>query len=165
MNRVFLLDALKVFTEESVKDILLPVRQQSDDDGPPEPRPPKVYRMRLKKESESTKAAPYIIHQLITSADRQPSGEQEQGRATVRSIFCVYHEDSEEGALALLGLMERQRIDLLRTVVLENQYQLDLESGLEMLIYPDGTAPYFAGEMICTWIMPGVRREVDLGGF
>ena len=60
----------------------------------------------------------------------------------------------------LVNLMERLRISLLRKVVIGGQFQLDLEAGLETLIYPDDTAPYYAGEMISTWKLPSVEREV-----
>ena len=60
----------------------------------------------------------------------------------------------------LLGLMERLRIKLLKQVVIGERYQLDLTQGAEVLIYPDDTAPYFAGEMITTWKIPSIEREV-----
>ena len=62
----------------------------------------------------------------------------------------------------LLNLMERLRIALLRKGVIGDQFQLDRSAGLECIIYPDDTAPYFAGEMSTVWRMPAVEREVDL---
>ena len=82
--------------------------------------------------------------------------------AKVRSICCVYNDDEQEGGLMLLNLMERIRVALLRQVVIGEQFTLDLEAGLEVLVYPDDTAPYFVGEMISTWILPPVEREVNL---
>ena len=78
----------------------------------------------------------------------------------MRSIFCVYSSNEEEGALALLNLMERLRIDLLRKCVLADRYELDLETGLEGLIYPNDSAPYYMGEMVSMWKLPAVEREV-----
>jgi len=57
--------------------------------------------------------------------------------------------------------MERVRINLLKEVVIGKQYELDLDAGLETLIYPEDTAPYYAGEMISVWKIPAVRREVS----
>ena len=74
-------------------------------------------------------------------------------------MFCVYCDDEQAGALHLLNLMERLRIRLLQQVTIGQQYQLDLEAGVEMLIYPEDSAPYFAGEMSTTWKMPSVERE------
>ena len=61
----------------------------------------------------------------------------------------------------LLNLMERLRIALLERVVIGQQCTLDLQAGLETLVYPDDTAPYFAGEMVSTWKLPAVQRKVD----
>lgn len=160
MDRVTLLDQLKAFTEETIKDLILPVRQQKEDKAPPEPRAAQVYRMRLPDGTAAFKKAPYIIHQIITGSDQQPGGQRLESKAQVRSIFCVYSENEEEGALMLLNLMERLRIELLRKVVIGRQFELDLDTGLEYLLYPDDTAPYFAGEMVSMWKLPEVRREV-----
>ena len=62
----------------------------------------------------------------------------------------------------LLNLMERVRIGILKKIVIGNQFTLDKEAGLECLAYPDDTAPYYCGEMVSTWIMPSVEREVPL---
>lgn len=164
MTKVVLLESLKEFSQASTKDIILPVRQQKEDKGPPDPRAAEVYLMRLKKSDAAKKAAPYILHQVITGKDVQQEGQREIARAVIRSIFCVYNDDEQEGALMLLGLMERLRIDLLKQVVIGKQFQLDLTDGIEMLIYPDDTAPYYAGEMISTWLLPRVEREVMFYG-
>lgn len=60
----------------------------------------------------------------------------------------------------LLALMERLRIALLKQVVIGNQFALNTQAGLETMCYPDDTAPYFSGEMVSTWRLPGIQREV-----
>lgn len=159
MDRVMLLEELKAVTEDAVKDLIMPVKIQSESEEQ-QYRAAEVYLMRLPDYSAAKKKAPYIIHQAITSKDTQPSGELEAGVAVVRSIFAVYNDDGQEGGLMLLNLMERLRIRLLREVVIGRRFQLDLEAGLETFIYPDDTAPYYAGEMTTTWRVPGVEREV-----
>jgi hypothetical protein len=73
----------------------------------------------------------------------------------------VYCRDEQEGALNLLNLMERLQIELERAVVIGGQFRLDLQDeGIETLVYPDNTAPYFIGEMSTTWISRAARREV-----
>jgi hypothetical protein len=119
--------------------------------------------MRLPDSSAAQKKAPYIIHQIITGKDWQSESNREHAAATVRSIFCVYHDDEEEGGMLLLELMERLRIHLMKKIVIGRQFQLELEQGLEMLIYPDDTSPYYNGEMMSTWILPRVEREVNYG--
>ena len=160
MTKVFLLDALTPFTEEAVKDIIMPVRMQKEDKEPPQPRPAKIYQMRLTKSKSYDKAAPYIIHQVLTGRDGRDEDGRIAAQAVIRTIFCVYSENEQEGALMLLNLMERVRIELLKTVALADQYQLDLNDGLETIIYPDDTAPYYSGEMASTWNMPSIKREV-----
>lgn len=158
MTSITLLEQLKLFTEETIKDIILPVRLQKGD-SERQSRAADVYLMRLPDSTAATKKAPYIIHQLVTSKDTQLAGRQESGSSVVRSVFCVYCENEQEGALHLLNLMERLRIRLLQQVIIGQQYQLDLEAGVEMLIYPEDSAPYYAGEMSTTWKMPSVERE------
>lgn len=160
MTKNILLDRLRDFTLDATSDIIMPVKRQKDDKEDPKPRAADVYRMRLPDSKSATKKAPYIIHQIITGKDVQPTGDLEQASATVRSIFCVYNDDEQEGGLMLLNLMERLRIELLKKVVIGDQFQLDLESGLESLVYPDETAPFFAGEMVSVWKLPAIEREV-----
>ncbi len=160
MTGVILLDRLKDFTEEKTKNLLLPVAQQRGDPAPPDPRAPGVYRMRLPDGRAADKKAPYVLHQFLTRKDVQPAGKLPIAIATVRTIFCVYHQDEQEGGLALLNLMERLRIALWENGVIGKQFILDREAGLESLVYPDNTAPYYAGEMGSVWKLPPLERII-----
>lgn len=159
MTKNILLDALKLHTERAVGNILLPVAPSRGSSEPD--RPAAVYKQRLPDSASAKSKAPYIIHQIVTGSDKQVDGD-EQSSCTVRSVFAVYAEDEQEGSLMLLNLMERLRISLLRELTLNRQFQLDRKAGLETLVYPDDTAPYFIGEMSSTWIMPPVQIEVPL---
>ncbi len=159
MTKNGLLEALKAFTEKATGDLILPVRRQKTDLEEPAPRAAKVYLTRLPEMKASDKKAPYIIHSVITGRDQQSPGEKLESIAVIRSIFCVYHENEEEGGMALLNLIERLRVELLRYVVIES-YTLDLSEGLEIMIYPDDTAPYYLAEMATVWKLPPVKREV-----
>lgn len=158
-SRVDLLERLKEVTQDAIKDLILPVRIQREGEDQSY-RSADVYLMRLPDSKSATKKAPYIIHQLITGRDMQEEGRRVTSTVQVRSIFCVYSDDEQEGGLMLLGLMERLRIKLLKQVVIGERYQLDLTQAAEVLIYPDDTAPYFAGEMVTTWKIPSIEREV-----
>ena len=162
MTRTVLLECLKSFTENAVGDIIMPVRQQKEDREPPPPRPAAVHLMGLAKGAAEQKAVPYIVHQLLAGKDSQAAGSRPAAVSVVRSLFCVYSEYDEEGGLLLLGLMERLRVAMMRQVLIGKQFQLNLEEGLEALIYPDNTAPYYIGEMISTWMMPGIKREAGV---
>lgn len=159
MNAVVLLDSLKTFTEDAISDLILPVRIQKGDTEQAY-RPADVYKMRLPDSTSAQKKVPYIIHQILTGKDQQTQGQRIDANVQVRSIFAVYSDDEQEGGLMLLNLMERYRIAILKKVVIGDQFALDLESGVERIIYPDDTAPYFMGEMVTTWKMPPVQREV-----
>lgn len=156
-----LLEALKDFTERETKDLLLPVRAQKVGEKP-DPRPPDVYKMRLPDSKSADKKAPYYIHQIITGNDRQKPGEEAESFVNVRTIMCAYSQDEQEGALHLLNMSERFRIPLLRKRMIgdKGQFFLDIEEGLELFVYPDDTKPYFIGEIVSTWRMPPVEREV-----
>lgn len=161
MTRIILLERLRDFTKASTADLIMPVRLQKGDTEQTY-RPADVYLMRLPDGTSAAKKAPYVLHQLITGMDRQPQGKIVTSSAKVRSICCVYNEDEQEGGLMLLNLTERLRVALLKQVVIGKQFTLDLDAGLEVMIYPDDTAPYYVGEMISTWKLPAVEREVNL---
>lgn len=160
MTKTDLLNVLTDVTKEVTANLIMPVRIQKKDEVQMF-RAADVHKMRLPDSSAAQKKAPYIIHQIITSKDSQVSGQLVRSSATVRSIFCVYNENEEEGGLVLLNLMERLRIALLKRVVIGDRFQLDLEVGLESLIYPDDSAPYYTGEMSSTWKIPAIKREVE----
>ena len=161
MTDTILLKELCLFTSEAVQDIILPVRINKGDSQQIF-RAANVYSMRLSDSSTAKHMVPYIIHQVITGNDSQPQGHAASSSATVRSIFCVYNENEEEGGLMLLNLMERVRVNLLEQLKIGDQFQLDLKSALETLIYPEHLSPYYAGEMISHWKIPAVQREYKL---
>ena len=49
---------------------------------------------------------------------------------------------------------------MLEEGIVGKQFILDREAGLESLVYPDNTAPYYAGEMISVWKLPIIERKV-----
>lgn len=161
MTRTKLLEDLQVFTREAIKDMMLPVKLQEGDDAPQQ-RAADVYLMRLPDSAQAKKRAPYIIHQLITGKDSKQAGEKSKAVATIRSIFCVFCADGQEGGLLLLELMERLRVALLRNALLGEHFTLDLTQGVECLIYPDDTEPYYLGEMSTVWSLPRIEREVPI---
>lgn len=160
MTKVALLDALKQLITDCTKDVNLPCAVQKGDEAATS-RAPDVYRMRLPDSSAAKKIVPYILIQIVTGRDQQNEGERAKSTATARFIFAVYADNEEDGALHLLNLMELVRQRLLEQIVVADLFQLDLEEGLESLVYPDDTAPYYAGEMIGTFYLPPIHRRVD----
>lgn len=128
-------------------------------------RAPEIYKMRLKNSSEAKKVAPYIIVQYVNGMDKQPEGKNSDSTAFFRFIFCVFSDDEQEGSAMLLNVMDAVRIGLLKDVVIAGRFKLDKEASLEMLVYNEDTAPYYAGELVGTFILPPIEREVPLDGF
>lgn len=161
MTRIELLEQLREFTRESTSELIMPTAPQKTDPTP-QPRAADVFLTRLPDSRTATSKAPYILHQIMTGKDIQPEGQRASASTVVRSIFCIYNDDEQEGGLMLLNLMERFRISLLRKIVIGRQFSLDLGAGLEIMIYPDDTAPFFVGEIVSSWVLPAVEREVIL---
>ena len=158
MTRIVLLECLRDFTKEATADLIMPTKMQKSDIEQGY-RPADVYLMRLPDSSSATKRAPYVLHQLISGSDQQKENHIISA-ASVRSVFCVYNDDKQEGSLMLLNLMERLRVALLQQIIIGEQFTLDMNAGLEVLVYPDDTSPYFVGEMISTWKLSTVKREI-----
>lgn len=189
MTRVMLMEQLKAFTEETIRDLLLPVpppeyvedsvesvaEYDETESGLSEtvaeqpPRAAQVFLTALPERNSATKEAPYVLHQILKSTDICRPGELPATTIVARTVFCVYHENGQEGGMVLLNLMERLRIALLRQGVVGKQFKLDLSAGVETVVYPDtgppprGTAPYYLGEMITTWKTIFIEREVNYG--
>ncbi len=171
MTKVVLLEQLKEFTEEHTRDLLLPVQAREEDEAPPPDCAPAVYVPRLPELYSYKRKAPFITHEIVTGKDkwdpirRSPAPDSS---AVVRTCFCVYHPNEMEGGLALLNLMERLRIALLEQGVIGRQFRLDVEAGVETLVYPtvmyeNTVSPFYSGEMLTTWKLPPVERKVPYG--
>lgn len=158
MTPLVLLDALQAFIKETTKDILLPVRVDRKS-GEQKERPAEVYKMRLPNKTAQTERVPYILLQYIKSTDKQDAGQPPESDCMVRIVVATYSEDQSEGALCVLNLLTRIRVALLKDGIVGGQFML--KPPLEMIVYPDSTAPYYLGEMITEWDMPIIESEVQ----
>lgn len=160
MTRVFLLESLKVRMEHDTGELMMPVKPQKGDTSA-EPRAAEVWNQRLSDMQSTSKKAPYILNAVLTSRFRRRPGEEPECLVTVRTIFCVYNPDENEGALMLLNLMDRVRISFQKNPIVDGRYELNLaDDGIIDLVYPDSTAPFYMSEMITEWKLPPVEREV-----
>lgn len=164
MTRVQLLDDLKPFCEDAVKDMKFPLEVQQGDTEQIR-RAPVLYKMRLPYSKEYRKYAPYIIAQITNSYHEQKTGEKPMYKVVVRFIFGVYCEDEQDGAIMLLNVMDRVQERLLKSVQVGKYFELDVHEPLEGFVYPNDTAPFFAGEMIGTFKRTGIEREVNFNEF
>lgn len=171
-TKVGLLYALEAFTKQATGKMLLPVKRQSRDEKEPAPRPAAVFKARLPDMASFEKKAPFILHQAVTGMDEIGNTNKGTGMqirrelistCVVRSVFCVYSKDEQEGGLLLLNLMEEMRTALLLyPTMLDKTFELDLDEGISQMIYPEtgerGTAPFYLGEMVTTWKLPAIKR-------
>lgn len=162
MTRTMLVKELESFCRDCTKKLKLPT-VVSKGDTKQEIRAPNIHRMRLPDSHSYEKEVPYIIVQLDNSRHVQKAGTEPFNTATVRFIFAVWNDNEQEGAEMLLNLMDTVEIELLKKVKIGKYFQLDVHEPLDSIIYPNDTAPFFAGEMIGTFILPSIKREVDFG--
>ena len=163
MTTVQLIEDLKNLSKDAVKKMDLPVTVQKGD-VKAEMRVPEVYKMRLPNSENAKKYVPYIIVQLVGTQHIQEPGKLPLHTASVRFIFAVYCEDEQAGSIMLLNVMDRVHQKLLSKVQVGKPFLLYIHKPLETVVYPDDTAPYYAGEMAGTFILPPTEREVDFLG-
>lgn len=163
-TRLALLEALQERVRKLTADMTLPTAPARGDMPPGGVRAPEIYKMRLSNSGHAKKLAPYIIIQYVSGREKQETGRWEDASAVIRLIFVVYDPDEQSGAVALMNVMDRVRIGLLREPVVGNAFKLDTQTGLEDLVYIDDTAPYYGGEMLCTFFCPPTKREVRYYG-
>lgn len=162
MTKVDLLNALSTFLEGVVSRYKLPTAIQKGDTEMVS-RAPDIYKMRLDNSGDAKKKAPYIIVQYVTGKDYQKHGAQSRSYAVIRLIFAVYDSDEQRGAMSLLNLMETVRMELMKQVQIGTCFLIDTDAEVESVVYPEDTAPYYAGEMILTVLLPPTEREVKYG--
>lgn len=163
MTRVQLVEDLKKFCQEATAKMKLPLAVQKGDTKK-QVKAPDIYKMRLPNSEDAKKYTPYILIQLVGSQHVQKEGKPPFYTATVRFIFAVYCEDEQEGAIMLLNVMDRVQQKLLSKAQVGKSFLLNVHEPLEAVVYPDNTAPYYAGEMAATFILPPTEREVDFSG-
>lgn len=159
MTVIKLLEDLEAFVRAETGELLLPLPIRKEDRGEQKHRAPQVHRMRLPNSERAKEYAPYVLIQAVDAEDAQQPGEQLSASVGVRLVFAVYDSDEPRGALALVEVMERVRIGLLRDVVIGGQFELDLTRNLQMAVYDQILAPYYAGELTAVFKRPEVKRE------
>ncbi len=160
MNRVMLLEALKVRQAEDLKDLLMPTVPKKD--KPSELRTVEIFKGKLPDRKSETEKAPYIVNAILNSNFFRNPGEEPTSLVTVRSTLCVYNQNNEEGVLMILNLLERLRISYTKDPILDNTFQMlfDEEHPIQDLVYPDETMPFFMADQVTVWSLPPVEREV-----
>lgn len=152
-----LLDALKDFIEEELKDYRLPVKQEGWENQPLY-RPADVAEMVMPDPDEDRERVPYVELQLLNGKDDWGESAKMKSTVSVRVIITLYNKDKFEGRMQILYIVQTLRRALLRKGVVGGCFEL--KSPLEYLVYPDDSEWYHMGEMATIWSIPGVERDV-----
>lgn len=156
MTPIDLMEQFKAFTEDALKDLIMPVKTPPTKEA--QYRAPEIYLMNLPDVKEDKDKAPYVVLQFLNGDDSQETGDEQESVCNIRVVACAYSDDSSEGPMFVLNMLTRLRTALLEKRVVANRYTLRLP--LEYLVYPDNPAPFFFGEMMTVWEIPTIiRRE------
>ena len=160
MNRIMLLEALKVRQQEDLKDLLMPTVPKKD--KPSELRPVEIFKGKLPDRKSETEKAPYIVNAVLNSNFYRNPGEEPTGLCTIRSTVCIYNPNNEEGVLMVLNVLERLRISYTRNPIVDGVFECLFDEGhaIQDLVYPDETMPFFMADQVTVWKLPPVEREV-----
>lgn len=160
MNRIMLLEALKVRQQEDLKDLLMPTVPKKD--KPSELRTVEIFKGKLPDRKSETEKAPYIVNAVLNSNFYRNPGEEPTGLCTIRSTVCIYNPNNEEGILMVLNVLERLRISYTRNPIVDGVFECLFDEGhaIQDLVYPDETMPFFMADQVTVWKLPPVEREV-----
>ncbi len=152
MTHLDLLQSLKGYLEEKTANMQL--RANVPKNGTEAAyRAPKVFIGNLPDKQSEKKYAPYILLKFLVGKD-----DEEESTAKVRIIFVTFSEDKEENYMQCLSLGSRIRTGLLEDVVIAQRYSC--QKPLEMVIYDDDLEVYQIGEIMSTWEMPKIERNI-----
>lgn len=152
-----LLDALKAFIEEQLKDYRLPVKQEGWTNQPLY-RPAEVSEMVMPDPDEDHERIPYIELQILNGKDEPGQNGRMKSTVSVRIILTLFNKDKSEGRMQVLHMVQRLRKAMIQTGVIGGCFEL--QWPLEYLIYPDDTEWYHMGEMATIWSIPSIEREI-----
>lgn len=146
-----LLDDLKAFLQEDLKEIRLPVNPKSNEDTAP--RAFTVYKMGLPEPEDWEGRIPYIILQMLNGTD-----SEKENTVKVRILITLFNRDREEGRMTLLHVVQKLRLDLQRKGVIGRRFVL--QQPFEYLFYTDDTGPYHLAEIMTVFSVPPIERDV-----
>lgn len=155
-----LLEELKKFIEEDLKEYRLPVKQEGWTDQPLL-RPVEVYQMVMPEPDEEHEKIPYILLQMLNGRDKRGDDRRIKSVVNIRIVIEIFNRDNLEGRFQIIHIIETLRRDLWRAGTIGTAFELE---GMEFLIYPDDTEWYHAGEVSTNWIIPSEERD-DVSDF
>jgi hypothetical protein len=153
MTALDLLNSLQGYCEEITKDMRLVARVPENGTEPGE-RPPLVFVGSLPEKEQEKRATPYILLKLLTKKT-----DDEESVCSVRIICVTYSEDKQENYIQCLNLVTRIESKLLEDVVIDNRYSC--QKPIESIVYDSDMEVYQVGEIMTTWEMPQVQRNLS----
>lgn len=153
MTPLDLMQSLKAYCEEKTEDMILVARVPENGTEAGE-RPPRVFIGNLPDKEAEKKEAPYILLKLLTTKD-----EDEASICMVRIIVVTFSEDKQENYIQCLNVITRIKTKLLEDVIIEKRYSC--RKPIETIMYDDELEVYQIGEIMTTWEMPQVQRNVN----
>lgn len=151
MTGLNVLDAAAEFIGTATKDIILTSRERGEKNKHIT-RPAYIYKMRLPDKEAETKQVPYILLQLVKGDD-----DDKTNKAQIRVVIATFSDEAPEGATNVAVIITRIQTELRKAGFLEKKYGVE---KIEYLIYGDELAPYYMGEMMITFDLPTIHREV-----
>ncbi len=141
MTPVMLIDELKVFIEEIVKNYWLETKNDTS-------KAPQVITGYLPpKKSTPDPDYPFVIVRLSKGKDQQGSGG-----AVVRIIIGTYSEDSQNGWRDVANIIDRIWNELMKKQVIGKKFKI--EYPLDWDIPEEQPYPYWIGVMDTNWTVP-----------
>lgn len=158
-----LLESLKQFIEDELKELVLKVPPEYEDaeDLPDVPAVKKrgiaVYKQRLPIRGEEP-LEPYIQLVIPAGKDEKTNDRSDENTVNVRMGIVIYDEKPDEGALTLMHIVEKLRYDLQRKGQVGDRFILG--SPFEFLFYDEETAGYHVAEISTVWKVPAVHPDI-----
>lgn len=165
MGLPHLMETLKGFVQDDLKEMRLKVKQEEWASKVPLERPVQVYTYMTPVPTDNTELVPYILLRPVKGSDTsdEDSGLPES-TVTIMGYIAVYDRNPQEGQMAVLNIIEKLRLDLLSRRVIGGEYEL--QEPFEYKFYDDIILPYHEAEFTTIWRMQPVKRIIpELWGF
>lgn len=144
MTPALLLMAIQHFLSETLADNVVTI--------------PAVHIGYLPSKTASNRDQPEYPFIIVRALEGKVTDEH---KVKVKLLFGTKSND-DEGYLDVLNLVERVRIAILRSGVLERKYRLDNEQPLMWKLYEEQPQPEWVAEATMTWLLPTIREENNL---
>lgn len=153
-----LLDALAEWTEETLKDMMLPLNNEYETTETE--RPIKAYKQAMPDAGEAEERVPYVLLQCMNGSDGLKNGRL-VAKIYVRWVIAVYNTSPAEGNLSLMNIIGRIRDRLLSEGTIGRRYRLasDEDDTFSWEINTAPTWPYYVANIYTLFDAPPVERK------